>query len=353
MVNARGIARLGMLAVALGVGAAVAHSPVASADSASEWLSSIDSLLGGSALPAPSSGLDLAISYDGYALVQEGNAIAHTTTGEYGLAIADGSGAYAYAGGGTGDVAEAEGTNAFALAGGDPGDTGGDYDTAIDIGNNDLPSTAADDGAYAGNGDLGGGTGTGAYDTAIDIGNNTNDLTEGIGGNDGAFAGAGGLVGDTGDGNHNTAIDVGNNSGEGDGADAFGGNGNYASESGSMTGYSEGAYAGLGNDNTAVADTSYNDAYGVLYGGVYAVNGNDNSAFVLGPENSVAVAYLGDSNSSYVFDPFGSTASVVSSGYGFSSDMAANLFNAGTTAAVTGNDVYDILTASGPEAGTF
>jgi hypothetical protein len=110
----------------------VAHSPVASADSSTDWLSSIDSFLGGSALPAPSSGLDLAISFDGYALVQEGNATAHTTTGEYGLAIADGSGAYAYAGGGTGDVAEAEGTNALAIAGGDPGDTGADYDTAIE-----------------------------------------------------------------------------------------------------------------------------------------------------------------------------------------------------------------------------
>ena len=347
--NPRTLRRLVLLAIGLGVGSVVSPPGLASADASTDWLASIDGLLSGSALPAPSSGIDLAISYDGYSLVHQGTAVANTVSGEYGLAIAEGSGAYAYAGGGTGDIAEAEGTNAFALAGGEPGDTGGDYDTAIDIGNNDLPSTAANDGAYAGNGDLGGGTGIGAHDTAIDIGNNTNDVTEGIGGNDGAFAGAGGLVGDAGDGNNDFAIDFGNNSGEADGADAFGGNGNYASDLGSMTGYSEGAYAGLGNSNTAVADTSYTETYG----GVYAVNGDDNTAYVVGPENSYAAAYLGDSDHSYVFDPFGSTTSFAETGYGSNSDLAAVLFADGGTAAVNANDLYDILTALGPAGGTF
>jgi hypothetical protein len=69
MVSTRGVARLGILAVGLGVGAAVAHAPVASADSSSDWLSSIDSLLSG-AVPAPAtSSLDLAISFDGYTLL--------------------------------------------------------------------------------------------------------------------------------------------------------------------------------------------------------------------------------------------------------------------------------------------
>ena len=121
MVNVRGVARLGMLAAGLGVGAAVAHSPVASADPSTDWLSSIDSFVGSSALPAPSSGLDLAISFDGYSLVSEGDALAITTTGDYGLAIAYGDGAYAWANGGTGDSAFADGTNATAVAGGDGG----------------------------------------------------------------------------------------------------------------------------------------------------------------------------------------------------------------------------------------
>jgi hypothetical protein len=349
MANTRGFARLGMLAVGLGVGAAVAHSPVASADSSTDWLSSIDSFLGGSALPAPSSGLDMAISYDGYSLVQEGNATAYTITGEDGLAIADGSGAYAYAGGGTGDVAEAEGTNALAIAGGEPGDTDANYDTAIDIGNNDLPSTAGDDGAYAGNGDLAGGTGTGAYDTAIDIGNNTNDLTEGVGGDNGAFAGAGGLSGASGDGNNDTAIDIGNNSGFGDGATADEGNGNYASESGSTVGEYNGAYSGFGDDNTVIDDVSYT----TNFGGVSAEYGNDNFASVLGPENSGAVAGYGDSNIVYVVDPLGSTAISATSGYGGNSDVAAVLWTDGNALASGADHLYDIITALGPETGTF
>ena len=210
MVGKGGFARLGMLAVGLGVGAAMAHSPVASADSSTDWVSSIDSLLGGGALPAPSSGLDLAISFDGYTLVQDGSALAVTKSGEYGLAIADGDGAYAQAVGGTGDYALADGTGAEALAGGLIGDSGANYDTAIDIGN----VTYEGDGAYAGDADIVGNNsgGTGSYDTAIDIGNNAN------GGTDGAFAGAGGLTGGVGDGNNDTAVDIGNNSGSYDGS---------------------------------------------------------------------------------------------------------------------------------------
>ena len=81
MVNTRGIARLGMLAVGLGIGAAVAHTPVASADSFTDWLSSIDSLLGGAVPALSSSAPDLAISFDGYSLVSEGTATATTSLG--------------------------------------------------------------------------------------------------------------------------------------------------------------------------------------------------------------------------------------------------------------------------------
>jgi hypothetical protein len=349
VVNVRRVGRLGMLAVGLGVGAALIPSPgLASADSSSDWLASIDGLLAGSALPAASSGLNLAISYDGYSLFQDGNAIASTTVGQGGLAIAEGSGAYASATGGTGDYALADGANALAIAGGEPGDTGANYDTAIDIGDNDLPSSGARDGAYAGNSDLGGGSGTGANDTAIDIGNNTNGASGG--GNEGAFAGGGGLGGVAGGGNNDTAIDVGNNSGLDDGADAVGGNSNYASETGTMTGYDEGVFAGFGgNDNTAISDASFTREFA----GAYAEVGNDNYALNMGPENSFATAFEGNSNVAIVDDPFGSVASYADSGYGFNSDVAEVLGTQGTTAAVTADNVYDILTALGHSTGMF
>jgi hypothetical protein len=367
MGNVRGIARLGTLAVGLGLGAAWAHTPVASADSSTDWLSSIDSLLGGSALPAPSSGLDLAISFDGYSLFQDGSATADTTTGDYSLAIAvgEGAGAYAYgtegsayadgidadaiSAGGTGDMADAEGTEAVAWAGGQDSDTGADDDTAIDIGNN--ASTGIRDGALAGNADLNDATasGTGSHDTAIDIGNNTDDGS--LGGYDGAFAGAGGLTGGSGDGNNDTAIDVGNNSGDQDGSQALDGNGNYASESGSITGGSDSAFAGLGNDNTAVSDVSYTN----YISGVFAGHGNDNYASGLGPENSYVYAGDGDSNIAYVSDPFDAAGSpdTAIAGDGFSNDLAEVLLAHGNATADTANLLYDIVSLFGNTAGSF
>jgi hypothetical protein len=69
-------------------------------------------------------------------------------------------------------------------------------------------------------------------------------------------------------------------------------------------------------------------------------------------ENSNAIA-TGDSNIAYILDPFGSTASEAYSGFGHSSDLAAVLFTDGTATATTANGLYDILTAFGPETGTF
>jgi hypothetical protein len=364
MRNGRGIARLGMLAVGLGLGAAVAHAPIASADSSTDWLSSIDTLLGG-ALPAPAtSGLDLAISFDGYSLVSDGSAQAYTTSGDYDLAIAygansqaeavDGVGDTAIASGtnaeataydGTGDYALADGTRAYADAG---GGTGANYDSAIDIGNNDAPATDIPNGAYAGDADLAGNSngGTGSYDTAVDIGNNTNNAGEG--GDNGAFAGAGGLLGFTGNGDHDTAIDVGNNSGVSDSTAAVGGNDNYASDSGNNTGSFDGAFAGNGSNNTVVTDVSYTDGFRYSQAGI----GNDNFAYAVGPENSEALAQGGDGNVAYVLDPFGSTVGEATAGDGGSSDLAAVLLTDGTATSVAADHLYDVVTAAGSETGT-
>jgi hypothetical protein len=66
MVTTRSIARLGTLAVGLGIGAAWAHTPVASADTSSDWLSAVDSLFSGAApaVVAPAV-TDFQISFNG------------------------------------------------------------------------------------------------------------------------------------------------------------------------------------------------------------------------------------------------------------------------------------------------
>ncbi len=348
MVNVHGVARLGVLAWGLGLGA-WAQTPVASADSSGDLLSSIDGLLSG-AVPAPATPIDLFISFDGYTIYDGGgSATALTTIGDYGLAIAYGDDSYASATGGTGDYALAGGTNALALAGGESTDTGANYNTAIDIGNNADPGTYSgfDNGAYAGNGDLtGGGSGTGSGDTAIDIGNNINDAS-GDGGYDGAFAGAGGLIGEGGDGNNDTAIDVGNNSGEGDSSLAVVGNGNYASDSGGATGGDQQVAAFAGNDNTAIGTTENANAY--------AYDGNDNFAYVDGPDNSTATAWLGDSNIAYINDPFDAAGSpdIANAGGGFSNDLADVLLAHGHATASSADLLYDIISLFGNFSGSF
>src|SRR3984957_5784165 len=137
MVNTRSIARLGTLAVGLGIGAAWAHTPIASADTSSDWLTSVDGLLSG-AVPAadPAAVTDFQISFNGTDLfpILGNEATATTVAGEYGLAIAFGDGADAYAAGGTGDYALASGTNALAFAGPLTA-TPDNFDSPVDTGN--------------------------------------------------------------------------------------------------------------------------------------------------------------------------------------------------------------------------
>lgn len=177
MVNVRNIARLGILAAGLGIGAAVASTPgIASAD------------------PFSFDPNDIAISFDGTTLFQEGSAAAYSgsagefnfafadgtdaeadaPTGTGNVAFADGTEAYGDAQNGTGNIAEADGTNAVAIA------EGGNSDTAIDIGNNGAPTFNPDSyGAYAGEGILGG---TGSNDFAFALGDSDEAYASGFGG---------------------------------------------------------------------------------------------------------------------------------------------------------------------------
>ena len=352
MVNTR-IARLGTLAVGLGIGAAWAHTPVASADSSGDVASTVDSLLSG-ASPAADP-MDFQISFNGTDLFPTvGNeATATTVAGQFGLAIAFGDGASATAQGGIGDYALADGTDALAKAGDTTtGATGSSFDSAIDIGNNtfSIPDIY---GAYAGAGSLLGApvSGTGSsFDSAIDIGNNSN--TSGPFANDGAFAGDGSLIGASGAGNGDTAYTNGNLNGFGDGSAAVAGNHDLASSTGSETGDNEGAFAAFGNNNSATADTNYT----ITDNGVSATSGNDNFAYVMGPDNSTADA-SGGSDIAYVLDGFsgatGPPDSAVAGGGSFTNDLAEVFLAHGNATADTANLLYDIVSLFGNFSGSF
>jgi hypothetical protein len=114
MMNARGIAGLGMLALGLGIGATVGSTPgIASADD-----------------------LDFQISIDGYDLLPTTDNSATAVSGTGDMAIAWGDGSNALSVGGFGDFAAAEGTDTTAKAGGTSAST---FDSAVDIGNNTVP----------------------------------------------------------------------------------------------------------------------------------------------------------------------------------------------------------------------
>lgn len=175
-----------MLAVGLGIGGAIACIPgTAAADSSTDWLSSVDSLLGGGAIPAAAtSNLNLAISFDGATLFQEGSAEAYSGSGGD-IAIANGAGADAYAYG-TNNYASVDGTDSSAIAGGyNAAEASGSTDDAAFTFGNDSTAFAGGDGSsdpgtfdYSvifGNGDGaysgGDAAGAGSYDAAYVEGN--------------------------------------------------------------------------------------------------------------------------------------------------------------------------------------
>jgi hypothetical protein len=187
----RGIAKLGMLAVGLGIGAAIASVPgTAAADSSTDWLSSIDSLLSGAAVPAAdttSAPLNLAISMDGVTVFQTGSAEAYSgTTGDIAIANGADTSAYAFgtdnyadilgndssgvaggynaaeASGSTDDTAFIDGNNDYAYAGGDGSAHPGTFDYAVIFGN--------DEKAYSGGDAAGAGSYDGAYVEGNDLG---------------------------------------------------------------------------------------------------------------------------------------------------------------------------------------
>jgi hypothetical protein len=188
MKSTRALTRLGMLAVGLGIGGAVAATPgIASAESSFDWLSAVDSFLTSGALPAADSTpeLNLAISFDGMSLFQSGTAYAESgPNGD--IAIANGAGSTAYAFGNN-NYASVDGTDSHAIAGG-YSDTlaGGSSDnTAFVFGDNSTGFAGTTDASNPGtfnysiifgdnNQAFAGGdaTGSGSYDGAYVEGDN-------------------------------------------------------------------------------------------------------------------------------------------------------------------------------------
>ena len=306
----------------------LAFAPLASADTSSDWWSSIDGLFAGASPADTTPALNLAISFDGMSLTQNGNATATTLPGQFGLAIASGDHATAYAAGGFGDSALASGTYALADAGSKTaGATGFSFDSATDMGNNLDPHTyvGAQNGAYAGGGSLIGNTdatGVSSNDTAQLIGNTGLDpnVADQNGGNSGAFAGDSGLIGyNHVAGSGDTAYTSGNILGANDGSAAVGGSSDSAYTTGTETGTNEGAFSGFGNFNSATADVNYTQSGD----GVSATFGNGNYALAYGADNSTADAGHGNY------------------------DLAEVLGVHGNASAENGNYLYDIISVFG------
>ena len=193
MRGTRALARLAIVAVGIGIGGAVAAMPgIAAADSSSDWLSAVDGFLSGGALSAADTtpALNLAISFDGMSLFQDGSA--HAYSGANGdIAIANGAGSSAYAFG-INNYASVDGTDSHAIAGGysDALAGGSSDNTAFVFGDNSTGFAGTTDAAnpgnfnYAvifGNGDAayagGNAAGAGSYDGAYVEGNNLGTAT--------------------------------------------------------------------------------------------------------------------------------------------------------------------------------
>jgi hypothetical protein len=287
MVNTRSLGRLGMLAVGLGIGVAVASTPgIASADTPADpfsWLAGLNpGDLSAAALPAASP-FDLDISVDGFTVLDLGTG-ATATSGTGDIAIAFGADSSATAEGGFGDYALATAADTEAVAGdAATGATGNNFDFAS--------ASGVDSEAVAGNTELPDTTGSSFDYASANSGNATPTL------------GAEALAG----------LD-----GSGDSASAVG----------------QGAFAVSGVSDTATPANF--DSASVLSN----VNTpTDAEAFA----GSGADFLGGSSDTAFVVDPLATVGSLALAGDGFNSDLAG-VFGDDLNAAATGaNFLVDIL----------
>jgi hypothetical protein len=286
MLNARRLGHLGMLAVGVGIGSAMAATPgIASADN-SQVVSSIDP---SGLFPAadPAQALDFQISIDGTDLFPIVGNSATAVSGPGDIAIAFGPGAEAIARGGYGDYATASGTDAFAEAGdGGVGTTGNNFDYASASGT-DADAQAGDDP----NSEFADATGN-SFNSATASGN---DAT--------AYAGFNGSY-DSANASGNLANANAGDNGNGDFASAIGGNADAeAGESGLAVPADHDTAIVLGNLITA--QTGLTQA---IAGGGFSL--------------SNVIGDGGSNDTSFTIDPFGTVGSDAVSGLGNNFDLA-------------------------------
>jgi hypothetical protein len=227
------IARLGTMAIGLGIGAALATIPGTAA--ADTW-------------PPPFDPNDFAISIDGYTLFHDGTATATSGSGD--IAIADGANSTATATGGPFDSATAYGDDTNAISGGG----NGYLDTASAVGDNSL-ATAED----------------GNFDTAQALGNGDNAGAESGNFDSASVSGGTTSLALAGYGNNDTATVLGTFSG----SEATYGNDNMASVINTGTSAEDTAFAG---GNTSVTTVLGNDDIATVFGtGSDATSGSDAS----------------------------------------------------------------------------
>jgi PE-PPE domain len=335
MVNSRGITRLGMMALALGIGAAVVHSAgTAAANPSTDWLWSTDTLLSGG-LPEQLPDLNLAISFNGMSLVSDGSAVADSgTAGNYDLAIAYGDGATAFANNGTGNYALAIGPAASAVAahgnydsatalsgiadagygnhdvafaiGDNAGALGGDYDSALQWGKDAFALAGYGNGNFAdvmgaGSGDFTGG-GFNGYDLGYAGGTTSLFANYGIasvlGNNSNAVAGNDLLNGGTTVGDHDIASVFGQDNVT---ANATGAGGLY--DISSASGHETGGAAVASADAANAATSSGFLAAANTAGANSDFLSGSTHALILGPTgiSTPDAAYISDAENLYLY----------------------------------------------------
>ena len=177
MRKTRAIARLGLLALGLGIGGAIGTTPTMASANVADWLSSVSDSIGPLSAAAATPNLNIAIAVNGHVLYHHGDATAVADKGDYAIAIGQGSDAEAI--GGTGNYASVNGVDSTAIAGG-AGSSGnsafvdGNSSYAWAGGTTDHPGTSDyamiwgnNDTALAGSTDAA----SGNYDTAYVEGN--------------------------------------------------------------------------------------------------------------------------------------------------------------------------------------
>jgi hypothetical protein len=307
MFNARRLGQLGMLAVGVGIGSAMAATPgIASADN-SQVVPSIDpSGLFAAADPAQS--LDFQISIDGMDLFPTVGNSATALSGTGDIAIAFGDGSVAVARGGFGDFATADGTDAFAEAGDDgAGATGNNFDFASASGTGAFVQAGDDPNNPFADADTGN-----SFDSATASGN---DAT--------AFAGFEGSF-DSAAASGNLANAFAGYNGNDDSASAIGGNtDSEAGESGTTV--------------PADHDTA------VVVGNLFTAQTGFTQGVAGGGDPNDVIGDGGSNDTAFTIDPFGTVGSDAVSGLGNNFDLAGVFGDDYVANAFATSDLVSIL----------